>query len=206
MPSRRSKNKENKAKQQGEEEPDTSKEEAKKQEQQEQQREASPSLQKEGDDAPKEGDDDFEEARERPGMLPSAEEQEERKDEETFEDAQEEPHQIEEDELQKAEDAVNSELDNLAEEAAGAAAASEKEVSELLESKPPDPTLAPPDQSRNDWDDHVINLRSTFEDSSITDEEKIKVLHDALVERIEDTKNLDEHKATTLRRLVEATK
>merc|ERR1719181_1685999 len=44
------------------------------------------------------------------------------------------------------------------------------------------------------------------EDANVSDEEKIRVLHDALCERIEDTKNLDEHKATTLRRLVEATK
>merc|ERR1719453_968433 len=39
-----------------------------------------------------------------------------------------------------------------------------------------------------------------------SDEEKMKLVHEALLERIEDSKDLDDHKATALRRLAEATK
>jgi hypothetical protein len=49
-------------------------------------------------------------------------------------------------------------------------------------------------------------LKGTVENSNSSEDDKIRVLHDALVQRIEDTKNLDDHKATTLRRLEDAKK
>jgi len=66
--------------------------------------------------------------------------------------------------------------------------------------------LAPPVPSRPDWEGDLRGMKSLMEDGKTPDEEKIKKLHDALVQRIEDTKNLDEHKASALRRLVEASK
>jgi len=162
--------------------------------------------------------DDFEEA------VEEQQEEEEREDEEKFEEAQEEAPNDEQlaaeaaaaaeaakaaieaanreadEKLQAEDDAVMKELDKLTEEAA-AAAKSDKEV----EAKPPDPALQPPAPMRTDWEGHIGTLGSLVKDET-AEAEKVRVLHAALVQRIEDTKNLDEHKATALRRLEDATK
>lgn len=148
------------------------------------------------------GDSEFKEAVEQ-----------EKDEEERFEEAQEQvvPEKKEteavpdaddiEDQLQKDDAAVKAELAKIGAEAALAARA-DKEVEE----KPPDPALDPPVGVRPDWAADVEKMKGVAEDPSTTDDRKIKELHEALVQRIEDSKLLDEHKATTLRRLVEASK
>lgn len=177
------------------------------------------------------GDDDFKEAVEpEEHQLEEVQKLQDREegaadDEENFEEARDQPREWdqadqapdaaveavdadevsaaeeEEDQLQKEEERVEAELEKLREEAV-AASRSEKEV----EIKPPDPALNPPAQARPDWDQDMSNLRSLLVDAKAADEEKIRLLHDALVERIEDIKNLDEHKATAIRRLDDAGK
>jgi len=148
------------------------------------------------------GDSDFEEAREQA----SCENLEERDDDERFEEAQEQvgdevSANEEEDEVQKDDDAVKAELAKIGAEAAAASRA-DKEVDE----KPPDPALNPPASVRPDWPADLKTMKKLLDDIETSDEEKIRTLHEALVQRIEDTKGLEEHKATTLRRLVEASK
>jgi len=139
-----------------------------------------------------------------------AAEQEGKDDEEAFEDATEEPvvllpamgeEEDVEDVLQKEEDAVNAQLEQLAKEAA---AASQRAAD--VENKLPDPALAPPAQSRSDWSGDIRTMKAMMDVASKSDEEKIKVLSDALAERIEDIKVLEEHKTVGLRRLDDATK
>jgi sulfur relay (sulfurtransferase) complex TusBCD TusD component (DsrE family) len=147
-----------------------------------------------------EGDSEFKEAVEQ-----------EKEEEERFEEAQEqvvdkqeaEPPAVDdiEDQLQKDDAAVKAELAKIGAEAALAARA-DKEV----EPKPPDPALDPPAAVRPDWEADVEKMKGVAEDASTSDDRKIKELHEALVQRIEDSKVLDEHKATTLRRLIEASK
>jgi len=167
------------------------------------------------------GDDDFEEAVEHEVGH------EEREDEEKFEEAREAPEDVQraeeeeaedlrkleelcaaapdeediEDVLQKEEEAVMAELAKLGAEGT-AAASSGKNV----ESKPPDPALEPPAQSRADWEGEISKMRIVVEDGAISDEEKIRKLHDALMEIVGDMTNLDEHKALNLRRLADGTK
>jgi len=125
---------------------------------------------------------------------------------EEFDDAREtvpDPQAEFEEQLQKDEDDVKAELAKLGVEAAAAARA-DKEVEE----KPPDPALEPPAPVRSDWDDAMKTMKRLVVDNKppASDEEKMKLVHEALLERIEETKNLDDHKAVAIRRLAEATK
>lgn len=125
---------------------------------------------------------------------------------EEFDDAREtapDPQAEFEEQLQKDEDDVKAELAKLGVEAAAAARA-DKEVEE----KPPDPALEPPAPVRSDWGDAMKTMKRLVVENKppASDEEKMKLVHEALLERIEETRNLDEHKATALRRLAEATK
>mmetsp|Transcript_100028 Transcript_100028/g.173599 ORF Transcript_100028/g.173599 Transcript_100028/m.173599 type:complete len:488 (-) Transcript_100028:54-1517(-) len=70
-----------------------------------------------------------------------------------------------------------------------------------VEPLPLDPALAPPGATRQDWSADMAKLRELVEDPNVPDTDKIQVLHEALTQRIEDTKTLEEHKASTLRRL-----
>eukprot|EP00931_Biecheleriopsis_adriatica_P042592 TRINITY_DN2427_c0_g3_i1.p1 TRINITY_DN2427_c0_g3~~TRINITY_DN2427_c0_g3_i1.p1 ORF type:complete len:420 (+),score=127.85 TRINITY_DN2427_c0_g3_i1:53-1261(+) len=63
-----------------------------------------------------------------------------------------------------------------------------------------DPALAVPPASREDWKAEVKKLRCMAEDPSISDEEKIRVLHEALQQRIEDSQKQDEVNALVLKR------
>lgn len=125
---------------------------------------------------------------------------------EEFDDAREtvpDPQAEFEEQLQKDEDDVKAELAKLGLEAAAAARA-DKEVEE----KPADPSLEPPAPKRSDWEDAMKTMKRLVVDNKppASDEEKMKLVHEALLERIEETKDLDDHKATALRRLAEATK
>jgi len=93
---------------------------------------------------------------------------------------------------------VKAQLAALAEEAAAAGKVD-------IETKPRDPALDPPAPVRSDWEGDLSSMQGLVEDGN-TDEEKVQTLHAALVQRIEDTKNLQDHKALTLRRLLEAEK
>jgi len=64
-----------------------------------------------------------------------------------------------------------------------------------------DPTLALPKPSRADWKAELVKLRSMAEDPSVADDEKIRLLHEALQQRIEDTRSNEEVKASVLKRL-----
>jgi len=63
-----------------------------------------------------------------------------------------------------------------------------------------------PQPSRADWEQEMKALRATVEDSSTSDEEKIRSLHEALVQRIEDIKAIEETKVVLGRRMEDATK
>eukprot|EP00927_Polykrikos_kofoidii_P050727 TRINITY_DN44614_c0_g1_i1.p1 TRINITY_DN44614_c0_g1~~TRINITY_DN44614_c0_g1_i1.p1 ORF type:complete len:390 (-),score=127.43 TRINITY_DN44614_c0_g1_i1:71-1240(-) len=69
-----------------------------------------------------------------------------------------------------------------------------------------DPKLQPPPPTKADWDGEMRALQKLVEDDTIDDGERVKILHEALLSRVEDTKNQDEHKAMLLRRLDESTK
>merc|ERR1719387_1737582 len=103
--------------------------------------------------------------------------------------------------LKKEEEEVKAELAKLGAEAAAAASCGDE-----VEAKPLDPALNPPAQSRPDWAADISSMKQLVEDKSASDEEKVRLLHEALSQRIEDTKILDEHKAIALRRLVDAAK
>lgn len=60
--------------------------------------------------------------------------------------------------------------------------------------------------SRKDWEDHLADLRGRVEDSAISDDEKVRVLHEALSQRIEDSRVQEEHKVASVRRLVDEVK
>jgi len=68
-----------------------------------------------------------------------------------------------------------------------------------------DPTLAPPADSKADWPAEIVSLQE-MANSTISDEEKTRLLHEALVLRIEDMRVHDDHKVAMLRRLDEAGK
>lgn len=143
--------------------------------------------------AAEQGDDVSEEAAEQT-TRPKTLDANERDDDGKLQEDQEEK-------LKKEEEEVKAELEKLGAEAAAASAArAEREV----EAKPPDPTLAPPAPVRPDWGTDMENMRVLVKDPTKSDEDKIRLLHDALLQRIEDTKGLEEHEATTLRRLAEA--
>jgi len=103
--------------------------------------------------------------------------------------------------LDKDEAAIKEQLSRFADEVAEAKNA-EKEVEE----KSPDPALAPPEPSRPDWAEYVKKLSVIAQGSSADDEEKIKQLQEALTQRIEDTKNVEEHKVLALQSLSDAQK
>lgn len=69
-----------------------------------------------------------------------------------------------------------------------------------------DPALVPPEISRPDWDAEMKVIARLVEDPDTSDEEKIRVLHEALVQRIEDMRGQEDHKTMMLRRLEEAAK
>jgi len=69
-----------------------------------------------------------------------------------------------------------------------------------------DPSLAPPAPSRADWCAEVSAIRKLLEEPDTPEEEKIRVLHEALVQRIEDTRGQEGSKAVGVRRLDEAAK
>eukprot|EP00929_Paragymnodinium_shiwhaense_P064877 TRINITY_DN32574_c0_g1_i2.p1 TRINITY_DN32574_c0_g1~~TRINITY_DN32574_c0_g1_i2.p1 ORF type:complete len:381 (+),score=136.72 TRINITY_DN32574_c0_g1_i2:159-1301(+) len=68
-----------------------------------------------------------------------------------------------------------------------------------------DASLRPPAQSKEDWDAEITRLRGVAADSGSA-EEKIRVLQEALELRIADVQKQEEHKASMLRRLDDATK
>mmetsp|Transcript_103144 Transcript_103144/g.204893 ORF Transcript_103144/g.204893 Transcript_103144/m.204893 type:complete len:391 (+) Transcript_103144:79-1251(+) len=69
-----------------------------------------------------------------------------------------------------------------------------------------DPALALPVPSRPDWEAEMKVLNQTIEDPSVSDEDTVRILHDALVQRIEDTRAQDESTTGAIRRLDEAAK
>mmetsp|Transcript_98304 Transcript_98304/g.306727 ORF Transcript_98304/g.306727 Transcript_98304/m.306727 type:complete len:377 (-) Transcript_98304:143-1273(-) len=69
-----------------------------------------------------------------------------------------------------------------------------------------DPSLALPAPSRADWPAEMERLRLAVESPESADEERVKLLHEALVQRIEDTRGQEEGKAGATRRLEDAAK
>jgi len=71
-----------------------------------------------------------------------------------------------------------------------------------------DPTLIPPAHSKADWGAEMQRLRALVEDGNNSDEEaeRIRLLHEALSLRIEDTRVQEDHKAAMQRRLDDALK
>lgn len=69
-----------------------------------------------------------------------------------------------------------------------------------------DPSLKPPADSKADWLGEMEKIGAVFKDASISDEEKIRALHEALVLRIEDSRAQDDHRAKVLTRLEESGK
>eukprot|EP00930_Biecheleria_cincta_P098209 TRINITY_DN89889_c0_g1_i1.p1 TRINITY_DN89889_c0_g1~~TRINITY_DN89889_c0_g1_i1.p1 ORF type:complete len:392 (+),score=116.14 TRINITY_DN89889_c0_g1_i1:63-1238(+) len=64
-----------------------------------------------------------------------------------------------------------------------------------------DPELAVPKQSRADWKAEVQQIRAMVVDQTISDEKKLELLHEALQQRIDDTRAHDEVKVLALKRL-----
>eukprot|EP00933_Yihiella_yeosuensis_P063909 TRINITY_DN67165_c0_g1_i1.p1 TRINITY_DN67165_c0_g1~~TRINITY_DN67165_c0_g1_i1.p1 ORF type:complete len:379 (-),score=110.15 TRINITY_DN67165_c0_g1_i1:108-1244(-) len=81
----------------------------------------------------------------------------------------------------------------------GGAAASSRQESRIKACD--DPALAPPKSSRADWEAEMKQIRKVVEDPNIGDDEKVRLLNEALMQRIEDTRNLEESKALALKRL-----
>jgi len=69
-----------------------------------------------------------------------------------------------------------------------------------------DPALQPPPPSRADWEAEMKAIQTLVDDAAVSDEEKVRVLHEALVQRIEDTRGQEESKSGALRRLETAAK
>jgi len=69
-----------------------------------------------------------------------------------------------------------------------------------------DPTLQKPVASRVDWEAEMEALRKLMEDAGVSEDEKVRVLHEALTQRVEDLRNLEEHKTATERGLEEIKK
>lgn len=69
-----------------------------------------------------------------------------------------------------------------------------------------DPALALPVSSRTDWEAEMIAIRATIDDPTATDEDRIRTVHEALMQRIEDTRVQEESKTGAIRRLEEASK
>lgn len=87
----------------------------------------------------------------------------------------------------------------LAECSEGSATASSKPEGRLRAVD--DPALALPKQSRADWKTEMKQIRATVGNPSVSDEEKLRILHEALQQRIEDTRAHDEVKVLGLDRL-----
>lgn len=69
-----------------------------------------------------------------------------------------------------------------------------------------DPSLAIPKPSRDNWESEMKSIREVTENATISDEEKIRILHQALTQRIEDTQRQQESKVNAVRRLTDAGK
>lgn len=92
-------------------------------------------------------------------------------------------------------------------EQAGSSSSSQGACSKGKASRPQDdPALALPAPSRPNWEEEMERLRLLVEDSETSDEEKVKALHEALKQRIEDVQNHEESKVVVARRLDEAAK
>merc|ERR1712007_418678 len=63
-----------------------------------------------------------------------------------------------------------------------------------------DPSLAVPVPSRPDWDAEMEVLRALVDDPNVSNEQKVQVLHEALVQRIDDEGKADEVKNRLHRR------
>merc|ERR1712137_962074 len=63
-----------------------------------------------------------------------------------------------------------------------------------------DPSLALPVPSRADWNTEMEVLRAFVDDPNVTNDEKVRVLHEALVQRIDDEGKADEVKNRLTRR------
>mmetsp|Transcript_87061 Transcript_87061/g.244160 ORF Transcript_87061/g.244160 Transcript_87061/m.244160 type:complete len:381 (-) Transcript_87061:349-1491(-) len=69
-----------------------------------------------------------------------------------------------------------------------------------------DPTLMPPPPSKADWAAEVKSLQELLEDATATDEHRIRLIHEALVQRIEDARGQEEHKASMQKRQEDSAK
>lgn len=66
-----------------------------------------------------------------------------------------------------------------------------------------DSSLQQPIPARADWGSELQALQQLVSDSSVSDDEKIKLVHEALTQRVEDLRNLEEHRTATERSLEE---
>lgn len=69
-----------------------------------------------------------------------------------------------------------------------------------------DQSIAPPKPSRADWEAEMEKTRKLAKDAAVSDEEKIRVLNEALMQRIEDIRLQEESKALSLKRLEDVSK
>jgi len=69
-----------------------------------------------------------------------------------------------------------------------------------------DPALALPVPSRPDWEAEMRRIRELVEDPETSDEEKVKVLHEALKQRIEDAQSHEDGKVVAAKRFDDAAK
>jgi len=69
-----------------------------------------------------------------------------------------------------------------------------------------DPCLALPTPARADWVSELQTLRQLVSDTAVSDDEKVGVLHEALTQRIEDLRTLEEHRTATERCLEDLAK
>eukprot|EP00747_Dinoflagellata_sp_TGD_P164074 gnl/TRDRNA2_/TRDRNA2_183513_c0_seq1.p1 gnl/TRDRNA2_/TRDRNA2_183513_c0~~gnl/TRDRNA2_/TRDRNA2_183513_c0_seq1.p1 ORF type:complete len:455 (-),score=125.04 gnl/TRDRNA2_/TRDRNA2_183513_c0_seq1:124-1377(-) len=77
----------------------------------------------------------------------------------------------------------------------------------VIDSLPPPTPLDPmPVPARADWDAEMVRLEALPQDKSMPMEEKVNLLSEALQQRVEDTRQLDEHKSLCHLRLTKSTK
>eukprot|EP00928_Gymnodinium_smaydae_P090737 TRINITY_DN74491_c0_g1_i1.p1 TRINITY_DN74491_c0_g1~~TRINITY_DN74491_c0_g1_i1.p1 ORF type:complete len:424 (+),score=150.65 TRINITY_DN74491_c0_g1_i1:98-1369(+) len=69
-----------------------------------------------------------------------------------------------------------------------------------------DPALQAPAESKADWAEEMEKLAAMLKDASVADDEKVRLLNEALTQRIEDTRSKEEHKAKLVVRLDDTTK
>jgi chromosome segregation ATPase len=70
-----------------------------------------------------------------------------------------------------------------------------------------DPSLNPPPESKADWIAEIEKFRQEVsKDDSVPDDELIRLLHEALVNRVEDTRVQEDHKARIITRLEDGVK